>query len=157
MTTANLTPGSIDSAELQRLLVTPDGHPLLARVTVNRFWQASFGRGLVKTPEDLGSQGDRGEHPALLDWLAAEFVRSGWDVKALLRTIVTSHTYRQRSFAPGPVMADDPENALLARGPRHRLPAEMIRDNALAVSGLLVERVGGPPGWPVTLMMPVTA
>ena len=129
---------------LARWVTRPD-HPLLARVTVNRFWQASFGRGLVKTPEDFGSQGDRGDHPALLDWLATEFVRTGWDVKALLRTIVTSHTYRQRSFAPGPVMADDPENALLARGPRHRLPAEMIRDNALAVSGLLVERVGGPP------------
>jgi len=129
---------------LARWLTQPD-HPLLARVTVNRLWQACFGRGLVKTAEDFGSQGDRGENPELLDWLATEFVRTGWDVKALLRVIVTSHTYRQRSFAPGALMADDPENALLARGPRHRLPAEMIRDNALAASGLLVERIGGPP------------
>ena len=125
--------------------LTQSDHPLLARVTVNRLWQACFGRGLVKTSEDFGSQGDRGDHPELLDWLATEFVRNGWDVKALLRVIVTSHTYRQRSFAPGAVMADDPENALLARGPRHRLPAEMIRDHALAASGLLVERIGGPP------------
>jgi hypothetical protein len=125
--------------------LTDPRHPLLARVTVNRFWQSLFGRGLVKTAEDFGSQGDRPEFPALLDWLAAEFVRTGWDVKALLRTIVLSGTYRQRSFAPGTAMTDDPENALLARGPRHRLPAEMIRDHALAVSGLLVGRVGGPP------------
>ncbi len=129
---------------LARWLTEPR-HPLLARVTVNRFWQALFGQGLVKTAEDFGSQGDRPEHPALLDWLAAEFIRTGWDVKALLRTIVRSHTYRQRSVASGPLMADDPDNALLARGPRHRLPAEMIRDQALAVSGLLVERLGGPP------------
>jgi len=129
---------------LARWLTQPD-HPLLARVTVNRFWQACFGRGLVKTPEDFGSQGDRGDHPELLDWLAHEFVRTGWDVKALLRGIVTSQTYRQRSFAPGTVMTEDPDNALLARGPRHRLAAEMIRDHALAASGLLVERIGGPP------------
>ena len=129
---------------LARWLTQPD-HPLVARVTGTRCWQACFGRGLVKTPEDFGSQGDRGDHPELLDWLAHEFVRTGWDVKALLRLIVTSHTYRQRSFAAGPVMTEDPENALLARGPRHRLAAEMIRDHALAASGLLVERIGGPP------------
>ncbi len=125
--------------------LTDAQHPLLARVTVNRFWQSLFGLGLVKTTEDFGSQADRAEYPVLLDWLAAEFIRSGWDVKALLRTIVTSHTYRQRSFGGAELMADDPENRLLARGPRYRLPAEMIRDHALAVSGLLVDRVGGPP------------
>jgi hypothetical protein len=129
---------------LARWLTDP-GHPLLARVTVNRFWQAAFGQGLVKTVDDLGSQGDRADHPDLLDWLAADFVRSGWDVKALLRTIVTSHTYRQASFGSVELQSEDPENRWLARGPRHRLPAEMIRDNALAVSGLLVERIGGPP------------
>ncbi len=125
--------------------LTDARHPLLARVTVNRLWQGVFGRGLVKTVDDFGSQGDRAEYPALLDWLAVEFVRSGWDVKQLLKTIVLSHTYRQHSFASPEVMADDPENIWLARGPRHRFPAEMIRDNALAASGLLVEKIGGPP------------
>jgi hypothetical protein len=125
--------------------LTEARHPLLARVTVNRLWQSLFGLGLVKTTEDFGSQADRAEYPALLDWLAEEFVRSGWDVKGLLRTIVTSHTYRQRSFGGDELMAEDPENRLLARGPRYRFPAEMIRDHALAVSGLLVEKVGGPP------------
>ncbi len=129
---------------LARWLTDPR-HPLLARVTVNRFWQSLFGVGLVKTSEDFGSQSDRPEYPALLDGLAAEFVESGWDVKALLRGIVRSHTYRQRSFSTPEQMAEDPENRLLARGPRHRLPAEMIRDHALAASGLLVERIGGPP------------
>ena len=125
--------------------LTDARHPLLARVTVNRFWQALFGRGLVKTADDFGSQGDRAEYPELLDWLAGEFIRTGWNVKALLKTIVLSDTYRQRSFATPEIMADDPENSWLARGPRHRLPAEMIRDHALAVSGLLVEKIGGPP------------
>ena len=129
---------------LARWLTDPR-HPLMARVTVNRFWQATFGRGLVKTAEDFGTQGERPEYPALLDWLAGEFVRSGWDVKALLKTIVTSRTYRQRSFASPENAADDPENIRLARGPSHRLPAEMIRDQALAASGLLVEKIGGPP------------
>lgn len=128
---------------LARWLTDPQ-HPLLARVTVNRFWQSLFGRGLVKTPEDLGSQSDLPEYPQLLDSLSAEFVGSGWNVKQLLRTIVTSHTYRQRSSADPKLVADDPENAWLARGPRHRLPAEMIRDGALAASELLVERIGGP-------------
>ena len=129
---------------LARWLTDPR-HPLLARVTVNRFWQSLFGRGLVKTSDDFGSQGDRAEYPELLDWLAGEFIRSGWDVKALHKTIVLSQTYRQRSFATPEIMADDPENVWLARGPRHRLPAEMIRDQALAASGLLVEKIGGPP------------
>ncbi len=125
--------------------LTDPGHPLLARVTVNRFWQSLFGQGLVKTVDDFGSQGDRAEYPELLDWLAAEFIRSGWDVKALLKTIVLSQTYQQRSFSTADQMADDPENIALARGPRYRLPAEMIRDEALAASGLLVEKIGGPP------------
>ncbi len=129
---------------LARWLTEPR-HPLLARVTVNRFWQAMFGRGLVKTVDDFGSQGERAEYPELLDWLAGEFVRLNWDVKALLKTILLSHTYRQRSFATSEVMADDPENNWLARGARYRLPAEMIRDHALAVSGLLVEKIGGQP------------
>ncbi|MCC7423242.1 MAG: DUF1549 domain-containing protein [Planctomycetaceae bacterium] len=136
---------------LARWLTDPK-HPLLARVTVNRFWQSCFGRGLVKTSEDLGSQADRPEYPEVLDWLAREF--SGlesqssvtpWDVKALLRTIVVSHVYRQSSNAPPSLRVDDPENAWLARGPRHRLPAEMIRDGLLMASGLLVDKVGGPP------------
>jgi hypothetical protein len=129
---------------LARWLTDPS-HPLLARVTVNRFWQSLFGRGLVKTADDFGTQGERPEYPALLDWLAVEFVRSGWDVPALLKTIVTSETYRQRSFTSPENAEDDPENIHLARGPRHRFPAEMIRDQALAASGLLIERVGGPP------------
>jgi hypothetical protein len=129
---------------LARWLTAPN-HPLLARVTVNRLWQSLFGRGLVKTVDDFGSQADRAEYPALLDWLAVEFIRTGWDVKALLKTIVLSQTYLQRSFSTPALMADDPENIWLARGPRHRLPAEMIRDHALAASGLLVEKIGGPP------------
>jgi hypothetical protein len=125
--------------------LTDSRHPLLARVTVNRFWQGFFGRGIVKTSEDFGSQSERPEHPELLDWLSREFIASGWDTKQLLKTIVMSHTYRQRSMADPKVMAEDPENVWLARGPRHRLPAEMVRDNVLAASGLLVEKIGGPP------------
>ncbi|MDZ4689248.1 MAG: DUF1553 domain-containing protein, partial [Planctomycetaceae bacterium] len=129
---------------LARWLTDPR-HPLLARVTVNRFWQGCFGRGLVKTAEDFGSQSERPEYPELLDWLAGEFIRNGWDAKGLLKAIVMSHTYRQRSFGDPKVMSDDPDNVWLARGPRHRLPAEMIRDNVLAASGLLVDKFGGPP------------
>jgi hypothetical protein len=129
---------------LARWLVSP-AHPLTARVVVNRYWQLFFGRGLVKTTEDFGIQGDKPTHPELLDWLAREFIESGWDVKHLHRLIVSSATYRQASrVAPG--MAErDPDNKLLARGPRHRLPSWMLRDQALAVSSLLVEKVGGPP------------
>jgi hypothetical protein len=120
-------------------------NPLTARVTVNRVWQRFFGTGLVKTPEDLGIQGERPSHPELLDWLAAEFIRSGWDLKALDRLIVTSATYRQ-SARVSPLLAErDPENRLLARGPRYRMPSWMIRDQALAASGLLVSNLGGPP------------
>ena len=134
---------------LARWLTAPD-HPLLARVTVNRLWQALFGTGLVKSPEDLGSQSLRPEYPALLDALAWRFSHSreqggfGWDLKHLIKTIMLSKTYRQRSSAHEQVMADDPLNLWLARGPRHRLPAEMIRDGILAGSGLLVEQIGGP-------------
>ena len=119
-------------------------HPLTARVVVNRFWQHYFGVGLVKTTEDFGMQSDPPSHPALLDWLATEFLRSGWDVKHIQRLILTSATYRQSSAAPASLYARDPENRLLARGPRFRVDAETLRDTALALGGLLVEEVGGP-------------
>jgi hypothetical protein len=112
---------------------------------VNRLWQGIFGRGLVKTAEDFGNQGARPLYPELLDWLANRFIASGWDTKALLKTIVMSGTYRQRSVADGKTMADDPENEWLARGPRFRLNAEMIRDNALTSAGLLSLKLGGAP------------
>ncbi len=124
-------------------LIDP-ANPLLARVTVNRFWQMYFGTGLVKTTEDFGMQGDLPSHPELLDWLATDFIRSGWDVKALQKRIVTSATYRQSSKVTPELVQRDPENRLLARGARNRLPAEMVRDQALFVAGLLVDKVGGP-------------
>src|SRR5205814_10102997 len=128
---------------LARWLV--DGsNPLTARVTVNRFWQMYFGTGLVKTVQDFGSQGDWPAHLELLDWLATEFMGSGWDVKALQKTIVMSAAYRQSSVVTPELLQKDPENRLLARGSRLRLGPDMIRDQALAVSGLLVERLGGP-------------
>ncbi len=119
-------------------------NPLTARVAVNRVWRTCFGRGLVATSEDFGSQGALPTHPALLDWLALQFMDSGWDLKALHKLIVMSATYRQCSQADPELLVRDPENRLLARGPRHRLEAEEIRDNALAISGLLSRRVGGP-------------
>lgn len=128
-------------------LTAPD-HPLMARVTVNRVWMNLFGRGLVKTTEDFGSQGERPLYPELLDYLAVKFMQSGWDMKALVKEIVLSRVYRQQSIADAKTMADDPENQWLARGPRFRLPAEMIRDNALAAAGLLKLTVGGPPVYP---------
>lgn len=132
-----------DRLGFARWLVDP-ANPLTARVTVNRFWQMLFGTGLVKTAEDFGSQGESPTHPKLLDWLATEFVRTGWDVKAILKTLVMSETYRQSSRVSPDLLQRDPENRLLARGARFRLSAEMIRDQVLALSGLLVEKIGGP-------------
>jgi len=125
--------------------LTDSRHPLTARVAVNRFWQLLFGRGLVATPEDFGSQGRLPSHPELLDSLAMSLVDSGWDVKGLFKRIVTSATYRQGSDCAPETYARDPENVLLARSPRYRLAAELLRDQALFASGLLVARVGGPP------------
>jgi hypothetical protein len=127
---------------LAQWLVDAD-QPLTARVIVNRYWQMYFGTGIVKTAEDFGSQGEYPSHPELLDWLATEFRESGWDVKHLQRLIVTSATYRQNSSITPALVAKDPENRLLARGPRMRLQAEFIRDQALAVSGLLNDQIGG--------------
>jgi hypothetical protein len=124
--------------------LTDPKNPLLARVTVNRFWQMYFGTGIVKTTEDFGRQGEFPSHPELLDWLATTFVQSGWDVKAMQKLIVTSAAYRQASQVTPELQQKDPENRLLARGPRSRLPAEMIRDQALYDAGLLVEKTGGP-------------
>jgi len=146
-TPASLPPLPADAPSnrlaLARWLVDP-AHPLTARVTVNRYWQQFFGAGLVKTVEDFGSQGQRPSHPELLDWLATEFVRTGWDVKAMHRLLVTSGTYRQSSKVTPALLERDAENRLLARGPRFRLTSAMIRDQALFAGGLLVEKVGGP-------------
>ncbi|MEQ1826491.1 MAG: PSD1 and planctomycete cytochrome C domain-containing protein [Pirellula sp.] len=125
-------------------------NPLTARVAVNRFWKMLFGRGIVGTPADFGAQGEWPTHPELLDWLAVDFVEHGWNVKDLIRTIVLSETYRQSSHATKEAMERDPQNLLLARGARFRLPAELIRDNALKISGLLVPRIGGPSVNPYT-------
>jgi hypothetical protein len=154
--TPNSQPSPTNRLDLARWLVSP-ANPLAARVTVNRFWQQFFGTGLVKTAEDFGVQGEKPSHPELLDWLATEFVRTGWDVKQLVRLLVTSATYRQSS-KDAPLPADvrkrtstdtlyqlDPANRLLARGPRFRMPSWMLRDQALAASGLLTEKLGGPP------------
>jgi hypothetical protein len=133
--------------DLARWLV--DGqNPLTARVAVNRYWQMYFGHGLVRTPGDFGTQGEPPTHPELLDWLAVEFVESGWDIKHLQRLIVTSATYRQSSDISPDLLQRDPENRLLTRAGRFRRPSWMIRDAALAASGLLDRRLGGPPVFP---------
>ena len=119
-------------------------NPLFSRVTVNRFWKLYFGNGIVRTPEDFGSQGALPTHPELLDWLAFDFMQSGWDVKAFQKRIVMSATYQQSSIVDEELLKKDPTNELLSRGPSYRLPAEMIRDNALAASGLLAKKIGGP-------------
>lgn len=141
-----------DRLGFARWLVTPES-PLTARVTVNRQWQAFFGRGIVRTLEDFGLQGDLPTHPELLDWLAREFVHPtdggrAWSLKRLHKMIVLSATYQQSSWISPESLKRDPENALLARGPRHRLEAELIRDEILAVSGLLSPKIGGPSVFP---------
>jgi hypothetical protein len=146
-------PGMRDDLPINRLglarwLVDPS-NPLVARVAANRIWEQLFGRGLVETSEDFGSQGAPPTHPELLDWLATEFVAKGWSQKALLRTIVLSSTYRQSSALPAAAADRDPDNRLLARGPRVRLEAEMIRDATLAASGLLSDKMFGPSVFPM--------
>jgi len=132
---------------LARWLVDP-ANPLTARVAVNQYWQMYFGAGIVKTAEDFGSQGEPPSNPELLDWLATEFIRTGWDIRGMQRLVVTSATYRQSSKVTPELLDKDPENRWLARGPRFRMSAEVIRDNALAVSGLLNPQVGGPSVFP---------
>jgi len=132
---------------LAQWLTKPD-HPLTSRVVVNRFWQQLFGEGIVKTSDNFGMQGEWPSHPELLDWMAREFIESGWNVKGLMKMIVLSATYRQSSDASPELVSRDPENRLLARGPRFRLPAEVIRDQALEIAGLLKESMGGPSVFP---------
>jgi len=132
---------------LARWLVNPH-HPLTARVTVNRYWQKYFGAGIVKTTGDFGSQGAWPSHPALLDWLAVEFIESGWNVKHMQKLIVTSAAYRQSSRVTSERLEKDPANRLISRGPRLRMQAETIRDTMLVASGLLTEKIGGPSVYP---------
>ncbi len=146
--TPSFLPGMTDNLPRNRLgfaewLISPE-NPLTARVAVNRIWQSLFGTGIVSTPDDFGNQGALPTHPELLDWLAVEFRESGWNVQGMQKLIMMSAVYRQKSVASEEHLERDPENQLLARGPRYRLPAELIRDNALAVSGLLVKKLGGP-------------
>jgi hypothetical protein len=138
--------GAVTRLDLARWLV--DGrHPLTGRVVVNRLWEQLFGQGLVKSSENLGTQADWPSHPELLDWLAVDFVESGWDMKRLLKKMVMSATYRQSPVVDAGRLSKDPDNRLLSRGPRERLAAEMVRDQALFVSGLFVEKLGGPSWW----------
>ena len=136
-------PDRPDRLDLARWLVSPE-NPLPARVVMNRWWQSLLGTGLVRTTEDFGTQGEAPSHPELLDWLAREFIESGWDQKHMVRLLVTSATYRQASRVRPEVLARDPDNRLLSRSPRLRWSAEILRDQALAASGLLVETLGGP-------------
>jgi hypothetical protein len=128
-------------------VVSPE-NPLTARVQANRIWELLFGQGLVRSSENLGTQAEPPSHPELLDWLAEEFLQSGWDVKELLKTIVTSDTYKRSSKVTPAAYEADPKNLWLARGPRFRVQAEMVRDSALSMAGLLEERVGGPSVYP---------
>ncbi len=137
----------LDRLGLARWLVDP-ANPLTARVAVNRLWQEIFGVGIVETSEEFGTQGEPPSHPELLDWLATEYIRLGWDTKRLLKLIVTSSTYRQSSRVSDQLVQLDPYNRLLARGPRVRLTAEATRDQALAVSGLFSPKLYGPPVHP---------
>jgi hypothetical protein len=132
---------------LAKWLCAPE-HPLTARVQVNLYWQHYFGRGIVKTSEDFGTQGTPPTHPELLDWLALRFIQSGWDIKAMQHLIVTSATYRQSSVRSEKAGEVDPQNLWLARAPRLRLPAQALRDQALAASGLLNPEIGGPSVYP---------
>jgi hypothetical protein len=134
-----------------------ENNPLTARVTVNRFWEQIFGVGIVRTSEDFGSQGELPTHPELLDWLATEFAGSGWDIKALLKLLVTSATYCQSSRVTPELLEKDPDNLLLARGPRFRMPAEEVRDQALFVSGLLSHKMYGRPVRPPQPSLGLTA
>ena len=124
--------------------MAPD-NPLTARVTVNRWWEEVFGQGLVATTDDFGLQGELPTHADLLDWLAVEFVEKGWSMKHMIKLMVMSSTYRQSSDSDQARLSADPDNTLYSRGSRFRLPAEAVRDNALAISGLLTDRLGGPP------------
>ena len=152
----SLTPASLnpfpDDAPKNRLglakWLTDPKQPLTSRVTVNRYWQMIFGQGLVRTPEDFGSQGETPTHPKLLDWLANDFMTHGWNVKRLIKQMVMSATYRQSSAVTPALLKRDPENRLLAHAPSYRLPAEMLRDNAIATAGLLVNKIGGAPAKP---------
>jgi hypothetical protein len=142
-----LTGPRLNRLDLAKWLVSRN-NPLTARVQVNRMWEQFFGRGLVETSEDFGTQGSRPSHPELLDWLACEFMDKGWDMKSMVRLIVTSRTYRQKSSGTAATIARDPQNVLLGRGPRVRLDSETIRDNMLAASGLLSSKMGGPSVYP---------
>ena len=153
--TPKILPGFPKNAPRNRLglaqWLTSKENPLTSRVAVNHFWQICFGNGLVRTPEDFGIQGKRPSHPALLDWLASDFMENDWNVKRLLKQIVMSATYQQSSLTRPLLEASDPENNLLARSPRYRLTAEMIRDNALNTSGLMSDRMGGGGSKPYDL------
>jgi hypothetical protein len=145
--TGDQPPKVVDRLGLAKWL-TDGNNPLTARVRVNQIWNRLFGQGLVATPEDFGSQGDRPSHPQLMDWLATEFVRLDWDTQNLLKTILTSATYRQDSSASPVKVEKDPRNILLSRGARYRVEAETVRDIALASSGQLSRRIGGPSVFP---------
>src|SRR5262249_38540870 len=145
-----------DRLTLARWLVAEE-NPLTARVVANRYWEQLFGIGLVATSEEFGTQGERPSHPELLDWLATELVRLNWDLKRFLRLLVTSSAYRQDSRVEPEKLSRDPDNRLVARGPRFRLPAETVRDQALAVSGLLSATMFGPPVRPPQPQLGVAA